>query len=350
MGLNLVCPCPPRRINLKKACDVNCFGVRAASCYLLNRKERSTYGLMLKGKVLMENRNTYVGKGNKAWTKCIEFSSKLPYHCRYSSRFSMPLWDDKQLCTHYDNVPYGGVNAKGGEFPHMALLGYGAERESAQWLCGGSVISERFILSAAHCSSEPRVGNVTFAALGILKRTDLNDNYPVYKIKAIIKHPEYKSPCKYHDIMLLKTANEINFGKSILPACLDTGKVCDNVLTATGWGPQGPKGELGNHLQAMTLHKYNDDWCSILFPPHRHFKNGYDNVTQMCYGRADKLVDTCEGDSGGPLQQSMNADCVYHILGITSFGKDGETPGKAGIYTRVRYYVPWIESIIWTND
>lgn len=53
-----------------------------------------------------------------------------------------------------------------------------------------------------------------------------------------------------------------------------------------------------------------------------------------------------QGDSGGPLQ-IHRFKCLYTVIGITSYGKDCGIPGSAGMYTRVSYYVPWIESIVW---
>ncbi|KAK9737486.1 Trypsin [Popillia japonica] len=65
----------------------------------------------------------------------------------------------------------------------------------------------------------------------------------------------------------------------------------------------------------------------------------------MCAGSLQGRGDTCQGDSGGPLQVKLEGTNLYTVLGVTSFGiKCGLLPA---VYTRVSYYVPWIESIVW---
>lgn len=251
----------------------------------------------LKQKVVMEYGIKYSKRGSTAWRKCLEYFRDLPYPCHGVSGdvFSISR-NERRQCDYLQQHSFGigGYAAKEGEFPHMALLGYGGTRESAQWLCGGAVISERYVLTAAHCTSTPLLGNVTFVALGVLTRDEVDDYWKVYSIRRIVVHPEYHSPQKYHDIALLETNTEINFGKNLLPACLDVGKASTDRGTAPGWGRLGHKHALADHLMVMELDKYDNATCAAMFPKHRLFKRGFDSSTQLCYGRRDKVVDTCE--------------------------------------------------------
>ncbi|XP_075987371.1 granzyme-like protein 1 [Anticarsia gemmatalis] len=301
----------------------------------------------------------YKRAGSISWTKCLEYFRTLPYPCRGENR--KKYWQDWNDVDQCDNIQitsltpvYIGVPAKKNQFPHMALLGYGKDRDSAQWLCGGTVISEWFILTAAHCSSAPKIGSVTYAGLGILKREELSKYWRVYKIASIIKHPLYAAPAKYHDIALLKTETEINFSKALMPACLNERGKFDNLplgkwASAPGWGRLGPKADLADHLQVIQINKFEDEECSTLYPPHRNLKNGYDNQTQMCFGERETSGDTCEGDSGGPLHLDIG-ECMYFVIGVTSYGISCGMEGNAGMYTKVSYYVPWIESIVWPDE
>lgn len=326
----------------------------------------------------------YRNNGRLANRKCLKYLEDLPYNCKNSEPaleydFDFPVrQQDEEECKRFFGFGswsgVDGVDASRGEFPHMALLGYGDDLESAQYHCGGSVISEKYILTAAHCISSVQLGPVKYVALGILKRTDPSDLWQRYDVKKIIPHPEYKSPSKYHDIALLEVEEEIEFGETVLPACLNIDRHQyleevahdyffkrvrqalndEKLLTyATGWGRLGENRKLADTLQKIKLEKYNDVECSNIYQVHRNMKRGYDNDTQMCYGDYTGFADTCSGDSGGPLQVSVRAnvfDCQFKIIGIVSSGNPCGSKGGAGLYTRVDHYVPWIESVVWPNE
>ncbi|KAJ8731527.1 hypothetical protein PYW07_004691 [Mythimna separata] len=300
--------------------------------------------------------------GNKAQDKCIENMDKLEYWCKYVHNAKLTRVYNPEINCHEVNVTLqrvwsgggvGGTDAKRDEFPHMALLGYGEDVTSALWLCGGSVISERFILTAGHCLSSPKLGVVKYITLGILKRSDPPELWQIYNVKRRIPHSDYRPPSKYHDIALLETDIEIRFSKQVLPACLDgVGNAGKYSSTALGWGALGFKRELADTLQTVPVVEFSEEECSKYYRPHRHLKNGYNHTTQMCYGDKKVLRDTCEGDSGGPLQYVHNdyipdIYCVSTIIGVTSSGTQCGIAPSPGIYTRIIYYVPWIESVVW---
>ncbi|KPJ17581.1 Serine protease snake [Papilio machaon] len=80
----------------------------------------------------------------------------------------------------------------------------------------------------------------------------------------------------------------------------------------------------------------------------RHMKQGYNGTTQICFGDWHKKKDSCNGDSGGPVQiKHPQIYCMYSVIGITSWGRECGHPGQPAIYTRVAAYIPWIESIVW---
>lgn len=300
---------------------------------------------------------TYAGllpkKGLKAFDKCIDYLATLPYDCRNHNTVKYSFqWSKKMRCTlhHMSAVaPVGGEDAKRSEFPHMALLGYGENLESAQWLCAGSLISDRYVLTAAHCLGNSKSGPVRYIGLGILKRSDPKDTWQIYEVKTAISHPEYRPPKKYNDIALLETDKPVNFSWLVLPACLHTPNefLYEPQVHAAGWGYLGHGKPLADTLQSVRLQKFSTNECSSIYRPHRHLQRGFDENTQMCYGHHTEAKDTCSGDSGGPLAVFKNLACQYSVFGITSAGIECGQPGNAGLYTRIDPYLPWIESVVW---
>ncbi|CAK1554489.1 unnamed protein product [Leptosia nina] len=287
--------------------------------------------------------------GQKAWDKCIEYQQTLVYPCERSTALTGDLARVNRCNHNYVDLIVGGVQAAKNEFPHMVLLGFGDTPQTAQWDCGGTLISDRFILTAGHCTYSRDAGPIKYALLGVLKRTEPINNDDLYNIKRVIKHPQYDPPRRYNDIALLETDRPMKLGESAVPACLDIGAPNDyNRCLATGWGATENRGASSNILQKVILEKFTTDECSKMFGPNRLMKNGFDGRTQICYGDKKKSKDTCQGDSGGPLQlKHKQISCMYTVIGITSFGRACGVIGQPGIYTKVAAYVPWIESIVW---
>lgn len=95
-----------------------------------------------------------------------------------------------------------------------------------------------------------------------------------------------------------------------------------------------------------------NDACNRLMstPRSRRLKFGV-LPSQICAGDLAGGKDTCEGDSGGPLfLKSSDPNCNYDVVGITSIGGICGTARKPGVYTRVSYYMNWIESIVWRKQ
>jgi secreted trypsin-like serine protease len=104
----------------------------------------------------------------------------------------------------YRPTAVGGTKVTPNEFPHMSAIGV-KESSSIIWICGGSLISENFVLSAAHCTifrgvqpSVIRIGDRD------LKRTDDGAQPQEFDINRIIVHPSYSSNFKYHDLALFE--------------------------------------------------------------------------------------------------------------------------------------------------
>ncbi|XP_026744143.1 serine protease snake-like [Trichoplusia ni] len=294
----------------------------------------------------------YFKSHQKAEDKCIEYVIDEQYPCQLQGGMQRYLDDDRNCYAYTPTAVLtvaGGMDAGRGQYPHMTLLGYGDDMESAQWLCGGSLISHRYILTAAHCLHSETSGPLKFIALGILKRSDQENLWHKYNVRKSIPYPEYKPPSKYHDIALVESDKWIKFNHHILPACLNTDDTAEHSIAfGTGWGTTGHRKSLADNLQTVVLSMYTEAECYTYYPEHRNLVDGYNHTTQMCYGDMDGINDTCEGDSGGPLQvHSHLSSCMYTLIGVTSYGRPCGVAGGSGIYTRVSAYISWIEKIVW---
>ncbi|KAJ3629258.1 hypothetical protein MTP99_013660 [Tenebrio molitor] len=243
-----------------------------------------------------------------------------------------------------------GVPTQVGEFPHMAAIGYG-DINNAQWLCGGSLISETFVLTAAHCIHPKNLGPAKWIRLG---DTDLQDNKDVPKpqdftVEQHFIHPEYKSPSHYHDIALIKLDRPAVFNLFVQSACLHVEKSVPKVLTITGWGKTDIYGRRSNHLLKADVNPVVENICKQQYASisKKKLANGIREDIQLCAGDPEGR-DTCPRDSGGPLQYKMSANPDYFIIvGVTSFGRACGLENSIGVYTRVNPYTRWIESIVW---
>ncbi|XP_042324446.1 plasma kallikrein isoform X3 [Sceloporus undulatus] len=228
----------------------------------------------------------------------------------------------------------GGVNASLAEWPWQVSLHVKLSKQSH--LCGGSIISDQWILTAAHCTEDLLLTEVWRVYSGILKQSEINKHTPVFKVQEIVVHPKYKVSEAGYDIALLKLDQPMNFSVLQQPLCLPTEEMNTKYTECwvTGWGFTKERGQIHDTLQKARIPLISNQECQVLYKGHRI------SDKMLCAGYTEGGTDACKGDSGGPL--SCKYQNKWYLAGITSWGEGCARPGQPGVYTNVAEFVDWI--------
>ncbi|CAN0478252.1 unnamed protein product [Rangifer tarandus platyrhynchus] len=224
----------------------------------------------------------------------------------------------------------GGSKAKEGDWPWQVSLQW-----SSSHRCGGALISNRWILSAAHCFrsySEPRQWIATFG-------TSTKSPQQRVGVTRILIHENYNPETHENDIALVQLDREVTYTRYIHRVCLpEANQAISPGSTAyvTGWGSQSYSGDTVPELEQAQVNIISNNICNA--------PAGYNGAVlsgMLCAGVPQGGVDACQGDSGGPLVQEDSRQ-HWFIVGIVSWGYQCGLPDKPGVYTRVTAYRDWI--------
>ncbi|XP_049538255.1 uncharacterized protein LOC125952678 [Anopheles darlingi] len=233
------------------------------------------------------------------------------------------------------------------EFAHMAAIGWSASDGKIRWDCGGSLIWENYILTAAHCAANDDNTPPDVVRLGDINLYDDSDDQYAQQLKIveIVRHPEHRFSSRYHDLALLRLEKNVTLHDTVAPGCLwnDENEIPFPTMEATGWGATGFGEKSTPILLKVSLGVVKPEECN------KHYKIGDRGLKQglmnyhLCAG--DVKMDTCPGDSGGPLQMKLlhNGKMTPFVVAVTSFGSVcGQS--NPGVYMKVAPYIPWISA------
>lgn len=242
----------------------------------------------------------------------------------------------------------GGQRAGPGEFPHQATIARRVSyfgQYSYQQHCGASIISDRWLVTAAHCLPYLQNPLTRNSFKGIIGTHDLKHrSRQIVSFEKVIKHPDYSSRSHSHDIGLVKTSEPIRESSSVKFVRLPKqGERFTGTGIATGHGKTSTMGGESDVLLQVEMEIRDDRACFERYGP------GFNPRAMICAGGRAERKATCMGDSGGPFVQH-SSDTSYLLIGLTSFGpRDCATPHVPVVFTRVSSYVDWINRMIKNN-
>ncbi|XP_018415220.1 PREDICTED: ovochymase-2-like [Nanorana parkeri] len=243
----------------------------------------------------------------------------------------------------------GGTTAKEHDYPWIVSI-----TRKSKHVCGGALVSERHVITAAHCVTDKNITGLFKVCIGDHDFNVKEDSEMVFSILEVIIHPNFlqSQPINY-DIAILVLNENIKFDGKIQPACLPSpdeifppGYLC----VALGWGRTLEHGPVAKILQQVTLPIVEQEACMRTMQtlgPRATFQ------TAVCAGFPEGGKDACQGDSGGPfLCPRIHGRWV--LVGVTSWGMGcarswsnnllqlPEKRGSPGIFTDVKKMLEWL--------
>ncbi|ENN81152.1 hypothetical protein YQE_02518, partial [Dendroctonus ponderosae] len=229
----------------------------------------------------------------------------------------------------------GGHNADLNEWPWIAAL-----FNSGRQFCGGSLIDNIHILSAAHCvahMSSWDVARVTVRLGDYNIKTNSEVKHVEKRVKRVVRHRGFDSRTLYNDIAILTLDSPVDFSSVIRPVCLPSAGARDwagSTGTVIGWGSIRESGPQPAVLQEVNIPIWSNNDCRQKYG---HAAPGGIVDHMLCAGQANR--DSCSGDSGGPLMVNSGK---WTQVGIVSWGIGCGKGQYPGVYTRVEKFLPWI--------
>ncbi|EZA56207.1 hypothetical protein DMN91_001178 [Ooceraea biroi] len=220
----------------------------------------------------------------------------------------------------------GGEPTTIDKHPHQVSIHY-----NGKLMCGGSIISKQWILTAAHCVYG---GRLQLFKVRIASSYHDEGGVLIESIDSIIPHEWYDDDTYDYDVALIKLTKPLSLDRNtkiITLATPSTSVKPGSTTVVTGWGKTSVNGASSKVLRVLMVPIIDQEVCRKIYARHRIV-----TANMLCAGYITGAKDTCQGDSGGPL--------VYNgvQIGIVSWGAQCASVGYPGVYTRVSAIRSWI--------
>ncbi|CAF4006284.1 unnamed protein product [Adineta steineri] len=223
----------------------------------------------------------------------------------------------------------GGVEAVPHSWPWTVSL------QSRDHFCGGTLIDNRHVVTAAHCISSTSFRVVA----GLHQRTNINaPPAQILGVSRVFVHEQYSTRTEANDIALIRLSQPVQFNAYVSPICLPGPDPQESApVTVAGWGTLSSGGNIATSLRQVTINVMNAQ-------AQRAYGSSFNVQRQIGAGYPINGKDSCQGDSGGPLMYKVNNQ--WYLTGVVSFGEGCASASHPGVYTRTSAYLSWIQSKI----